>query len=335
MYDLLIKGWWKTSETHNLIVWPNIPPFVLNFQDECDAMTSEKQPEKLKQLILLLQDLFSDLNDTIVTFADGCSWSCVAKRSMRRESRTIGGDNSNIFSIFIPKFGGNDPICRSYLSDGLKLNHQRENKYWPDWIDGRWLELCLLETGKVSCTVLPVHCQARTKRTDALSLWSRQISQCGFYIIHSFTMEPCSRGWQVDDTYPLSMSINAHMKRSMTRCPRAFKRKLGSPKHHQTKTQTGSDCLQQFHLVFLYVVFDKSCHDRYFSGGASMSPSEQQKAPPERTSHRFTDATCGDASMHRRCVIVAHLCIWKSIQKWNLSPTELEKKRVSFRAFVF
>ena len=100
MYDLSIKGWWKTSETHNLIVWPNIPPFVLNFQDECDAMTSEKQPEKLKQLILLLQDLFSDLNDTIVTFADGCSWSCVAKRSMRRESRTIGGDNSNIFFWF-------------------------------------------------------------------------------------------------------------------------------------------------------------------------------------------------------------------------------------------
>ena len=40
----------------------------------------------------------------------------------------LGGGNSNIFGIFIPKIGGNDPIWRfAYFSDGLVKNHQRVN----------------------------------------------------------------------------------------------------------------------------------------------------------------------------------------------------------------
>ena len=211
MYDLLIKGWWKTSEAHNLIVWPNIPPLVLNFQDECDAMTSEKQPEKLKQLILLLQDLFSDLDDTVAGLqmvAVGVLW----------------------------------PKDQTWI----------QNKYWPDWIDGRWLELFfwkLERSTSVACGCLSTVRQEQKQQMHYLR---------GAGKFHSAFLPPSLIHYgalQVDDTYPLSMSINAHMKWPMTRCPRAFKKELGSPKQHQTKTQTGSDCLQQFHLVFLYVCF--------------------------------------------------------------------------------
>ena len=156
MYDLLIKGWWKTSKAHNLIVWPNIPPlcFVLpgwmwrnDFgktarEAEATDFAASRPFQRLEwyQLVGLFR------------------WFAVGVLCQKIDQTWI--QNDWWWQLIY--------ILLTFSSRSLgKSSNQRENKYWPDWIDGRWLELFLLETGKVSCTVLPVHCQARTKPTDA------------------------------------------------------------------------------------------------------------------------------------------------------------------------
>ena len=131
--------------------------------------------------------------------------------------------------------------------------------------------------------------QARTKITDALSLWSRQFhsAYASFTTVdgseipknHLGCIEPVvynginyqpqlvSRisepstvwslqdgetfhGGQVEDTYPLSMSINAHMKRPMTRCSQGSTKNLDLPSITK-KIPAGSDrkTTVSFHLV--------------------------------------------------------------------------------------
>ena len=56
---------------------------------------------------------------------------CYASSEVLRTSRHLGGGNSNLFGIFAPIPGGNDPIWRSYFSNGLVQPPTRHFFYRP------------------------------------------------------------------------------------------------------------------------------------------------------------------------------------------------------------
>ena len=64
----------------------------------------------------------------LLTFAN--HWSRTKNWSWKK-TRSLGGGNSNIFGIFIPKLGEDEPILTSIFFKWGWFNHQPDHGYYP------------------------------------------------------------------------------------------------------------------------------------------------------------------------------------------------------------